>query len=63
LCVETGALHIREEVTMQTTVDRPKTADHDLGWFAGVAEDVAFGVMLFSGVVIVAAIIALLIAL
>jgi hypothetical protein len=48
---------------MQTTVDRPKTADHDLGWFAGVAEDVAFGVMLFSGVVIVAAIIALLIAL
>ncbi len=48
---------------MQTTVDRPKTADHDTNWFAGMAEDVAFIVMLFSGVVIVAAIIALLIAL
>jgi hypothetical protein len=57
--VETGAIHAPEEVTMQTTVDRPKHPDHDSDWFAGVVEDVAFITMLFSGIVIIAAIIAL----
>lgn len=47
---------------MQTTVDRPKTARHDTDWFAGVMEDVAFIAMLFSGIVIAAAILALAIA-
>jgi hypothetical protein len=59
--IETGAVHIREEVTMQTTVDRPK--NHDADWLTGVAEDIAFIVMVFSGIVIVAAILALIIAL
>jgi hypothetical protein len=63
LRVETGAVHIRQEVTMQTTVDRPRNPDHDSDWFAGVAEDIAFIAMLFSGIVVAAAIIALAIAL
>jgi hypothetical protein len=48
---------------MLTTVDKPEARDHSMDWVAGVAEDVAFIVMLFSGVVMVAAILALAIAL
>lgn len=44
---------------MQTTVDRPEHSERTVDWLAGLAEDVAFAVMLFSGIVIAAAIIAL----
>jgi hypothetical protein len=46
---------------MHTTVQKPQA--HDQDWLAGVVEDAAFIVMLFSGIVIAAAIIALFIAL
>jgi hypothetical protein len=59
---DTGAVHIREEVPMQTTVDKPKTAAHDADWLPGVAEDIAFIAMLFFGILIAAAILALAIA-
>jgi hypothetical protein len=59
--IETGAVHTREEVTMQTTGDSSKK--HDSDWFTGVGEDAAFILMLFSGIVIVVAILALIIAL
>jgi hypothetical protein len=48
---------------MLTTVDKPQAHDHSVDWLAGLAEDAAFIVMLFSGIVIVAAILALAIAL
>jgi divalent metal cation (Fe/Co/Zn/Cd) transporter len=47
---------------MHTTVERPEARDHTTDWFAGVAEDVAFIAMLFSGIVVAAAILALAIA-
>jgi hypothetical protein len=60
--VETGAVHTREEVIMPTTVHRQKHADHDADWLPGVAEDIAFIAMLFFGILIAAAILALAIA-
>ena len=48
---------------MHTTVEKPQARDHTEDWFAGVAEDVAFIAMLFSGIVVAAAILALAIAL
>jgi hypothetical protein len=46
---------------MHSTVEKPGA--HDQDWLTGLAEDAAFIVMLFSGIVTAAAIIALLIAL
>jgi hypothetical protein len=45
---------------MHTRVEKP--AAHDQDWLTGLAEDAAFIVMLFSGIVIAAAIVALFIA-
>jgi hypothetical protein len=47
---------------MPTTVHRQKHADHDADWLPGVAEDIAFIAMLFFGILIAAAILALAIA-
>ena len=44
---------------MHTTVESPKARDHTTDWLAGVVEDVAFIAMLFSGIVVAAAILAL----
>jgi hypothetical protein len=46
---------------MHSTVEKPGA--HDRDWLTGLAEDAAFIVMLFSGIVMAAAIIALFIAL
>lgn len=48
---------------MHTTVERPETRDHTEDWLAGVLEDVAFIAMMFSGIVVAAAILALAIVL
>jgi hypothetical protein len=47
---------------MLSTVEKPEAHDHSTDWLAGVAEDAAFIVMLFSFIVAIAAIIALEIA-
>ena len=47
---------------MHATVDKPPTRDHDADWLPGVIEDVAFIAMLFAGIVVAAAILALAIA-
>jgi hypothetical protein len=44
---------------MHTTVDRPKGSERTMERLAELAEDAAFLLMLFSGIVIVIAIIAL----
>jgi hypothetical protein len=61
--VETAGVPIREEATMRTTVEKPDTSYRTMDWLAGLAEDAAVIVMLFSGFVIAAAILAAAIAL
>ena len=48
---------------MRTTVHKPDTSYRTMDWLAGLAEDAAVIVMLFSGIVIAAAILAAAIAL
>ena len=47
---------------MHTTVEKPEARDHDADWLPGVVEDVAFIAMLFFGILIAAAVLALAIA-
>jgi hypothetical protein len=55
---ETADVHTREEATMATTVDKREPKDRTMNRLADLAEDAAFLVVLFSGVVMVAALIA-----
>jgi hypothetical protein len=54
---ETRGVHLREELTMRTTVDEQRARDRTTDRRADLAEDVAFVVMLFSGIVLVVAIV------
>jgi hypothetical protein len=54
---ETRGVHLREELTMRTTVEQQRTRDRTTDRRAYLAEDVAFLVMLFSGIVMVVAIV------
>jgi len=55
---ETADVHIREEAGMATTVDKREPKDRTVNRLADLAEDAAFVVMLFSGIVMVAALVA-----
>jgi hypothetical protein len=54
---ETRGVHLREELTMRTTVDEQRARDRTTDRRADLTEDVAFVVMLFSGIVLVVAIV------
>jgi hypothetical protein len=54
---ETLGVHLREELTMRTTVDEQRARDRTTDRRADLAEDAAFVVMLFSGIVLVVAIV------
>jgi hypothetical protein len=54
---QTRGIHLREELTMRTTVDEQRSRDRTADRRADLAEDVAFVVMLFSGIVLVVAIV------
>jgi hypothetical protein len=55
---ETADVHSCQEVTMLATIDKRDAKDRTIDHLAGLAEDAAFLVMIFSGVVIIATLIA-----
>jgi hypothetical protein len=54
---ETRSVHICEELTMRTTVDEQRARNRTTDRRADLAEDLAFVVMLFSGIVMAVAIV------
>jgi hypothetical protein len=54
---ETRGVHIREELTMRTTADEHRAYNRTTDHRADLAEDVAYVVVLLSGIIVVVAII------